>query len=675
MMRSGKVLYKIGSVIFCMIAALSSVRMGMCTEFYVSPSGNDAWNGTLSKPFATIERARDAIRQLRRGQGSLKEPVTVYLRKGTYFLKSPLLLGTEDSGTKDAPITYTAFPGEDVTISGGRVIEGFVPAQANGHDLLAVYIPDVKEGKWNFAQLFANNRRLKRTRLPKKGYYRIRDLAGVPLDVQCGIGRDKFTYEGNNIELWKNLSDVDIVALHFWVESRMPIKAVDESTHTVELAKKSVFRLTEDFQHQGARYFVENVFEALDTPGHWYLDRSEGKLYYYPHIGEDVKRERFVAPVLSQLVRVVGGAESNKSVEYVNFANLRFAHTEWKLPENSAGAPQAAYIVPGAIYFENAKNCSVTNCEIAHIGTYAIEVGGGCERISIERNLIFDLGAGGVKINAGSKRTTVADNDIGDGGKIFMSAVGVWIADSPGNIVVNNHIHDLNYTGVSVGWVWGYGNSDARDNIIEYNHIHHVGREVLSDLAGIYLLGIQPGTVIRNNLIHDCMSATYGGWGIYTDEGSSYILIENNIVYRTKTGGFHQHYGRENIIRNNIFAFAVIHQLQRTRLEEHKVFTFEHNIVYYDKGALLGGYWSDHKHVMDYNVYWDASGNPVTFAGMSFEDWKKNGHDQHSIIADPKFVNPKKFDFRLQPDSPALALGFKQIDMSNVGPRFRVGPR
>lgn len=668
--------FKIGSVaVLCIIAVLSSAGVGMCTEFYVSPSGNDAWSGTLSKPFATIERARDAIQQLKQNQGGLKKPVTVYLRNGTYFLKSPLLLGPEDSGTKDAPITYTAFPGEKAIISGGRVIEGFVPAQANGRDLFAVYIPDVKDGKWNFAQLFANNRRLARTRLPKKGYYRVRDLAGVPFDVQWNFGQDKFTYDDSDIKCWKNLSDVDVVALHFWVESRMPIKAVNEVTHIVELAKKSIFRLTEDFQHQGARYFVENVFEALNAPGQWYLNRSEGKLYYYPHIGEDVKRERFVAPVLDQLVKAVGDAKSNKSVEYVNFANLRFAHTEWKLPQDKAGAAQAAHIVPGAIYFERAKNCSVTNCEIAHIGTYAIEVGSGCEEIRIEKNRLVDLGAGGVKVNTGSKRTIVTDNDIGDGGKIFMSAVGVWIANSPGNVVAYNHIHDLNYTGVSVGWVWGYGASEARDNIIEYNHIHHVGREVLSDLAGIYSLGIQPGTVERNNLIHDCMSATYGGWGIYTDEGSSHILIENNIVYRTKTGGFHQHYGRENIIRNNIFAFAVQHQLQRTRLEEHKVFTFERNIVYYDNGALLGGNWSDHKHVMDHNVYWDASGTPVTFAGMSFEDWKKNGHDLHSVIADPKFVNPKKFDFRLKPDSPALALGFKQIDISGVGPRVPVGPQ
>jgi parallel beta-helix repeat protein len=187
-------------------------------------------------------------------------------------------------------------------------------------------------------------------------------------------------------------------------------------------------------------------------------------------------------------------------------------------------------------------------------------------------------------------------------------------------------------------------------------------------------LGIQPGTVLRNNLIDDCAAYWYGGWGIYTDEGSSHILIENNIVYNTTHGGFHQHYGAENILRNNVFAFAKYHQLQRTRPEEHRVFVFERNIVYYEEGVLLGGNWSDDHFTMDYNIYWNASGRPVTFAGASFEEWQKRGHDLHSLIADPKFVDAKRFDFRLRPDSPAFGLGIKSVDTSKVGPRFKPGP-
>ena len=120
---------------------------------------------------------------------------------------------------------------------------------------------------------------------------------------------------------------------------------------------------------------------------------------------------------------------------------------------------------------------------------------------------------------------------------------------------------------------------------------------------------MQPGTTIRNNVIHDVWSFTYGGWGIYPDEGSTGEVIENNIVYRTKSAGFHQHYGRENVVRNNIFAFGSEFQLMRTRAEPHLSFTFEGNIVYFDSGAFQGGNWSGDGVRMDKNVYWDVRGS------------------------------------------------------------------
>jgi len=191
------------------------------------------------------------------------------------------------------------------------------------------------------------------------------------------------------------------------------------------------------------------------------------------------------------------------------------------------------------------------------------------------------------------------------------------------------------YTGISIGWTWDYGPSLASNNLVEFNHVHHIGAQsdgdgpTLSDMGGIYTLGKQPGTRIVNNLWHDVAGRSYGGWGIYHDEGSSGILDQSNLVYRTTHGGFHQHYGETNILLNNIFAFARDHQIQRSRPESHPSFTFETNIVYFDSGVLLGGDWSGDQYVIDRNLYWDArSGtNSMPFAGMSLEKWRERGHD------------------------------------------------
>jgi hypothetical protein len=243
----------------------------------------------------------------------------------------------------------------------------------------------------------------------------------------------------------------------------------------------------------------------------------------------------------------------------------------------------------------------------------------------------------------------------------------VWIGQSGGNTVAHNHIHDLYYSAISVGWTWDYGLSLAGGNRIEYNHLHDIGKGMMSDMGGIYTLGAQPGTILRNNLIHDIACFEYGGWGIYMDQGSSNILIENNIVYNTRSGSFNQNFGRENIVRNNVFALARDFQMTRNRTEQHLSFSIENNIVYFDQGRLLGNNWSGGVR-MNRNLYWDARGGGIRPAGKSWEEWKQSGQDTDSFVADPLFVNPDNYDFTLRPESPAKKLGFKPIDLPGRRP-------
>jgi parallel beta-helix repeat protein len=239
--------------------------------------------------------------------------------------------------------------------------------------------------------------------------------------------------------------------------------------------------------------------------------------------------------------------------------------------------------------------------------------------------------------------------------------------DSYENRISHNDIGHLYYSAISVGWRWGYEQSLSKHNTFIYNHLHHIGKGLLSDMGAVYTLGPSEGTVIANNRIHDVRSHAYGGWGLYTDEGSSNIVMENNLVYNTTSGGFHQHYGKDNIIRNNIFANSTLQQLQLTRAENHRSFSFTHNIVTITQGRLLAGNWDKARIDIDENCYWAKPNAKLDFLGRSQKKWKELGRDQHSIVADPLFKNPESYDFSLLPNSPALRLGFKPFDADKAG--------
>ncbi len=638
-------------------------------NFYVSPTGDDACGGTRPDPaaaggegpFRTLERARGAVRAHRAARPAA--PVTVWLRGGTYTLQGPLILGPADGGAPGAPVTYAAYPGERPVVSGGRRITGWRPVHIAGRPGWAAEVPEARNGAWAFRQLWVNGERRSRPRLPAAGFHRIASLPDVTSETPWTEGQSRFAFAPGDLSAsWHRLQDVEIVALHYWVDSHLPLRAVDEDAALATCGKRSIFRLTDDYRPRGARYYVDNVLEALDRPGQWYLDRGAGVLSYLPLPGEDPEAALVIAPRLPQLLRLEGAEPDGPAVAHLVFQGITFAHTEWSLAaDGPAGSAQAAADVPAAIALRGARACAFQGCFVEHCGTYALEVGPGCADIRLERCRLADLGAGGVQVRAGSVRTAVAGCEITRCGRLFHAGVGVLIFDSGHNQVVGNHIHGLYYTGVSVGWVWGYGESHAVDNLVASNHIHDIGQGMLNDMGGIYTLGVSPGTAIRDNRIHDVRSDGYGGWGIYLDEGSTGIVVEGNLVYRTKTGGLHQHYGRDNVVRNNVFALAAEGQVQRTRIEEHRSFRFTRNIVY-GQGPLLHGAWREPAAAFDHNLYCDPSGAPLDFGdGRTLAQWRALGMDGHASMADPRFRDPARGDFSLGPDSPAQALGFRPL--------------
>ncbi|MCC6443165.1 MAG: right-handed parallel beta-helix repeat-containing protein [Armatimonadetes bacterium] len=671
-------------VVIAMVSSAEGKAAGR--TFYVSLEGNDAWSGTKAGPnrgvtdgpFATIQRARDAVRALK-AAGAPKAPVTVYLRGGNHFLAEPLELTAEDSGAEGTPVTYAAYRGEKPVLSAGRKIKGWKPVTVEGRKLWAASVPEAKEG-WFFHQLWVNGERSTRARHPNRGYLNVQEVLDVTPQTEWSTGQTRFRFKKGDIRAWPTAEDAEVVAMCRWVDSHLPITAVDEKERLVSFGKRSVFVL-----EPGDPYYVEHALELLDTPGEWYLDRRAGTLYYMPVEGEDMEKAEVIAPALSRVLLLNGKPEAGQFVEHLRFRGLTFSHAEWYFPKDAGvewfnpevgGFGQAAIGVPGTVAGEGVRQCIWEKCAVAHTGTYALQLGRGCQNNRLTGCDLYDLGAGGVKIGETAVRKEAAEQahnntlencHIHDGGLIFHSAIGVWIGQSYDNRVAGCHIHDFYYSGFSVGWTWGYGETLARGNIIENNHVHHIGVRsngdgpILSDMGGIYTLGMQPGTVVRGNVFHDIAGIRYGGWGIYFDEGSTHIVAENNIVYRTTHGGFHQHYGKENTVRNNIFAFGRDQQIQATRPEPHTRFIFENNIVYWREGATIAGGIGDYHFSFDRNLYWKEDGGDIRFGDLFWEEWQAKGLDKNSVKADPLFRDVSKDDFTLKPGSPALKLGFKPI--------------
>ena len=668
-----------------LVTAAPLPAQDQAADFFVSPEGNDDWSGRLAAPtaartdgpFATVERAQAALRQLRAADPAAAR--TVLIRGGVYRLDEPLRFTPEDSGTEQAPTVYAAYPGETPVFSGGSPISGWRRGEG---ELWVAHVPEVEAGEWYFHQLFVNGRRATRARTPNFGdYHRIAGLLEPMPDRAAARSapaprhRIGFEFHEGDIQPWDGLADVNIILYHAWTASVHWIDEVDMENRTVRFTNPSGWPV--GYWEGNARYYVENFREALDTPGEWYLDRATGTVYYWPREGEDMTTAEVVAPRLQHLALIQGDTQAGLPVSHLVLRGLSFRHADWKHDRSRIADGQAAVHLSAAVVATGALDCVLEDCEIAYVGEYGLILGEGCKRNRVFRSHIHDLGGGGVRLgetvlHPEPERQTshnVVDNCfIHDGGHVFQAGIGVWIGRSSHNTISHNDICDFYYSGCSVGWSWGYAASTANHNVFEYNHIHNIGKFVLSDMGAIYSLGLSPGTVMRYNLIHDIYSYSYGGWGLYTDEGSTGIVMENNVVYNTKTGGFHQHYGRENQIRNNIFAFAHEANIIRSRQEDHSSFTFERNILLTHNHRPLGGNWGNDNYDLNHNLYWDITDpRELEFAGLSFEEWQARGRDEGSLIADPLFVDPVNHDFRLRENSPAFALGFQSFDISDVG--------
>jgi len=384
------------------------------------------------------------------------------------------------------------------------------------------------------------------------------------------------------------------------------------------------------------------------------------------------------------------------TVKNIHINGFKFMFTDWNLPDGGYVSGQAGINIQDnpAVNFYIAEDVSFENNYVAHVGGYGLDVYG--KNVKIKNNELYDLGAGGIKIGHQSNNALIGggryityeggDNEILDNtihgiGKVYPEGVGIWSLLSGGNKISHNEIYDATYSGMSVGWNWGVGDTQAKNNIITYNNIHGV-MKVLSDGAGIYTLGKQPGTVISNNFIHDYSYDSQKHInlvaGIYMDEGSSDIEVKNNIAYNAGATSLVMGYGFNRIVDNNIFidnqnSRDVWHgQLYLHNCRPNDSCTasniFNHNIIYSsDSGwKLLTVSPLFSQEVFSKNVIFNSQKelNSSVLLNVSCPD---------CVIANPLFKGGN--NFMLSTTSPAFdkSIGFKQFDLMKdvklAGPR------
>ena len=546
-------------------------------SFYVSPEGADSNSGTMDRPFATPQRALEAARTIH------DEPRIIYLRGGIYRLDAPLRLHPEDSGTSAAPLEISAFGDEPVTLSGGRTITGWTVGKDG---VWRTTIEAVKNGTWKFNELFVDGVRATRARHPNAGYLRVETVGA---DKRTG-----FTYAAGDIPALRHIDGTELVFLHDWSISRVPVRSIEPTSRTALLAANigpAAKHYAMDHYEPHPRYFLESHPAFLDAPGEWYLDIATGVLSYKPLSGQRPDRVEVLAPVLTSLLGIEG--KPDQRVEHVRLKNIRLEHCAYDYGERYAAgqaafheemAPRKRVPVPAAVAINHGQNITLSGVQIAHVGGSGIWIGGRSRSIEVSRLLVQDTGANGLMIGDPDFRKTaygfepattqvhVADSVFENVGQRFFGAVGVWIGMSDHVTFEHNLVRFTPYTGISVGWRWNDDPTPIHDIVIANNHIHH-NMQILSDGGGIYTLGRMPRSKIIGNVIHDIPpnAGRAESNGIFFDAGTSDLLIEDNVIFNTARAPL-----RFNAVRNNISrANLLVHP------SDQPVYRFNGNVEQY----------------------------------------------------------------------------------------------
>jgi parallel beta-helix repeat protein len=674
-------------------------------EFFVAPAGSDTNLGTRAQPFATLTKAREAVRVI-----AGKEAVTVYLLGGTYLLPQGLKFDAKDGGSREAPVVWRAWKNEKPVLVGGRSITNFVPfkgeilkADAGAQGFKGIY----------FRQLIFDGRRQPLARYPNfdpqnpyGGGWAYADGKLKPMYADIP-GEDKvsFTVKTNDVRSWSRPEEVEVFvfARFNWWNDIIRLASFDATTRKVTLNRNASYPV-----RPGDRYYFQNALEELDAPGEWYLDKQTSTLYFWPPT--PLAGKTVVAPTTREILQLAPGT-----------ANVTFRGLTFECAEGTA------------ITLNKTTNCLIAGCIIRNVGDYrgsGVAISGG-KGNGVQGCDIFETGSSGISLGGGDVKHLIAAENFADNnyihhvGVFYKQGVGISL-DGVGNRASHNLIHD----GPRMGIMF-HGNN----LVIEYNEIRHMNLET-EDTGAVYTGGRDwlgsRGTVIRYNYFHDMLGfghdekgvwhSPHFAWGVYLDDNTGGVDVIGNLVVRCSRAGIHLHNGRDNFIVNNIFVDNGQQQFEYSGWTAGNRMWREHlptMITGYDSvagepawqtmrnmnlhptnavladGTIMSGNvfcrnlisWkspdaklanfrsfsfdhnqSDSNLVWHFNLPLRMTGFPKIAETNQWAEWRARGLDRSTVIADPEFVAPEKDDYRLRPGSPAFRLGFVPIPVEKIGP-------
>ncbi len=514
------------SRLFLFAAAVLGGHSLSAADFYLAPAGGDGNPGTRDRPFATLETALDAARKAGAG------PHRIRLLAGDYFLAKTVRLDVRDNG-----LTIEAEEPGKATLYGGRRVTGW---RRDGETFWCADLPGVKEGAWDFRALVVNGKMPGRARMPASETFLHQSVFGARWLSSVGGGWERkptkeelttLRYDPKDIPASLDVRNAEVRVYHMWDDSLVGVASNDLARHTLVFSKDSG-------HPAGAfgvkKYVVFNTREGMTQPGQWYLDRSAGRLVYWPLPGEDMTRANVIAPTLERLIDITGA-------ERLTLRGLVLQATTTPLKPGGFGA--GAY--DGAIHLVKARDCAFENLEICNVGGQAVK-SWDLDRCRFAGCHIHQIGACGIR--TGGSSSSIVSNHIHHVGVYQPSAVALQFghssseANPKGFHVWRNEIHDTPYSGVI---------ASGGEHLIEENLIYRVMRE-LHDGAAIY--GMLKHSVLRGNVVRDVVEvgSGYGASAYYLDEGSADCIIERNVAVGVEMPT-HNHITRNLVIRDNVF--------------------------------------------------------------------------------------------------------------------------